>query len=46
LFALTIVSTTLVGADQHAGFLADFVQPSRSEALLTRAGAARSGLLV
>jgi len=29
LFALTIASTTLVGADQYAGFLADFVQPSR-----------------
>ena len=27
LFALTIVTTTLVGADQYAGFLADFKQP-------------------
>ena len=27
LFLLTIVTTTLVGADQYAGFLADFKQP-------------------
>jgi membrane-associated protease RseP (regulator of RpoE activity) len=27
LFLLTIVTTTLVGADQYAGFLADFTQP-------------------
>ena len=27
LFVLTIVTTTLVGADQYAGFLADFKQP-------------------
>jgi hypothetical protein len=29
LFLLTIITTTLVGADQYAGFLADFKRRAR-----------------